>query len=248
MKIKRLLSNFVDFTIIVLISTILMNVTTCFKPDLLSSTSFLVLVVIVCSSSFLLLIVLKDIFLNNYSLGKKIFNLVIVSDNGELIDSKKILIKRNIVSLLFLGVNIITILISNKSIGDYVYKTNVIDKNLVIKVRSRQKTKSKKMIIISILIFISFFVIIMTASYHNWYKQIDSDIIPKIYNLNELVIELKDIKRVSRDKKYIPHDENNMFLVRYNIETENNIYNVLFYINIDTQEIINFDIKNIENK
>lgn len=54
MKIKRLLSNFVDFTIIVLISTILMNVTTCFKPDLLSSTSFLVLVVIVCSSSFLL--------------------------------------------------------------------------------------------------------------------------------------------------------------------------------------------------
>ena len=66
--------------------------------------------------------------------------------------------------------------------------------------------------------------------------------------INLAVIELKDIKRVSRDKKYIPHDENNMFLVRYNIETENNIYNVLFYININTQEIIDFDIKNIENK
>ena len=86
------------------------------------------IIAIICFCIFLIFFVCfvaKDILFNKVSLGKQIFKLCIYDENNNIITTKSLLIKRVIVSYCFGMINIFTILIQNKTIGDYIFKTNI---------------------------------------------------------------------------------------------------------------------------
>lgn len=74
--------------------------------------------------------VFKDTLYKNRSLGKKIFKLAIYTEKNNEVPDKIVLLKRSLISLFTGGINIFTILLSGKSIGDYIYKTKVENYNI----------------------------------------------------------------------------------------------------------------------
>ena len=71
-----------------------------------------------------MLILFKDFTYKNASLGKKLLQLQVLKDNGE-IPSKAVLIFRNILSFLW-PISLIMVLICNKRIEDFIFHTKVV--------------------------------------------------------------------------------------------------------------------------
>lgn len=71
------------------------------------------------------LILAKDLMFQNQSIGKRLFKLKIFDCDGNEIENKKLLIKRNIISFMTWNISGFTILFKNKSICDYIYKTQI---------------------------------------------------------------------------------------------------------------------------
>lgn len=81
-------------------------------------------------SAFIVILIIalfsvKDILYKNRSIGKKIFKLAIYIDETKEIPNKIILVKRSLISLFTGGINFFTVVFCGKSIGDFIYKTNV---------------------------------------------------------------------------------------------------------------------------
>lgn len=72
------------------------------------------------------LLFLRDVNAFHRSIGKIIMKLIIVDQNSHKIVSNKTLFCRNLLEFCTLPINILTILVKNKSVSDYVLETKVI--------------------------------------------------------------------------------------------------------------------------
>ena len=116
---KRAIAALVDFYIILAISSLLVAIVTLGKLTLTTFTTCLYLV------SCLVLVVSKDFVFKNASVGKRIFNLRVVKEDGTkftLVDA----IKRTLPFILLLPIECVMLISRNKRIGDTWAKTSVV--------------------------------------------------------------------------------------------------------------------------
>ena len=126
MKIKRILADCIDLLGIYLI-LLFLALTFQPQPYLYSDIINFIILYIPFLIGYVL-IICKDIIFGHKSLGKRIMKLNVYDKNEQLILSKKTLICRNIVSCWLLPLNILFILLQNKTFGDYVMRTQVLQK------------------------------------------------------------------------------------------------------------------------
>ena len=119
MKIKRILSGFVDFYIDCFLGTIVFNFVA------FGEKKFTFVSVSIYIISTLAFIVLKDFTFKNASIGKRIFKLEVVKTDGTKLMTVDI-IKRNISIIVILPVEIFLIIIDNRRIGDIWAKTSIV--------------------------------------------------------------------------------------------------------------------------
>jgi len=135
LKIKRLLATLIDFYISIIVVypiAYIFNIEKYFDNlilniDIKESIITIFIVMIICIILGYILIILKDSLFSNKSLGKKILGLSIIDKQNNEVTNKKILFKRNLLSLIVLVIYPIMIIINNKSLGDYQYDTSVIE-------------------------------------------------------------------------------------------------------------------------
>lgn len=123
-KFKRLIALYIDFIFIVIFTTLIIQIITLVKIDAFSSP---IIICIAIFSALILAFILtsrKDLLFKNASIGKKIMGIAIYTEDGN-IPIKNILIKRISSHLLFFPMEIINILLNNKTSGDEEYKTIV---------------------------------------------------------------------------------------------------------------------------
>lgn len=123
-KFKRLIALYIDFIFIVIFTTLIIQIITLGKIDAFSSP---IIICIAIFSALILAFILtsrKDLLFKNASIGKKIMGIAIYTEDGN-IPIKNILIKRISSHLLFFPMEIINILLNNKTSGDEEYKTIV---------------------------------------------------------------------------------------------------------------------------
>ena len=123
-KIKRLTAIIIDYIVYyVFISLIVQFLMTFFKiENQFSIILFSIFMIILC----FILFVTKDLIIFNKSIGKKIMKISICDESKKEITDKKILIKRNAITLFTLPTYPIMIIFKNENFGDYVCKTLVI--------------------------------------------------------------------------------------------------------------------------
>ncbi len=115
MKIKRIIAFLIDFSIVCFLYAIV-SFATPLHDKFLLITFFLLL--------------FKDITFRHASIGKKIMNIEIRRYNNKLLNLTT-LILRNVFLILW-PIEILIFLIYNKSIGDIIFKTEIIDAKSVI--------------------------------------------------------------------------------------------------------------------
>lgn len=122
-RIRRILASGLDYYICFYIFYIpgKMLEKTAISENLILSIILSLLLVFFIGASFSL----KDCLYKNQSIGKKIFGLSVYYEKDNEIPNNHILIKRNLISLFTGGLNVFTIMLSGKSISDYIYKTKV---------------------------------------------------------------------------------------------------------------------------
>lgn len=106
-----------------------------------NNTYFIYIIVIITGVVFL---ILKDSYFLPQSIGKKAMNYVVYDKDNQIVIDNKLLIKRNIVSVIFAPLTITSIILFNKSIGDIVYKTSVREVSTKFLLTERKKEISKK--------------------------------------------------------------------------------------------------------
>lgn len=125
MKIKRIFADCIDLLGIYLI-TLFLAFTFQPQPYLYSDAINFIILYIPFLIAYVLLIC-KDIIFGYKSLGKKIMKLNVYDKEKLLVLSKRTLICRNIVSCWLLPLNVIFILFCNKTFGDYIMKTQILN-------------------------------------------------------------------------------------------------------------------------
>lgn len=121
-KLKRLFAIFVDLflsSITIIILEILND-----RIFINNKIVFNINIIIIMTFAFTSILA-KDLFFHNQSIGKRIFKLNVLDEEGNKVNDKKLLIKRNIISFISWNISGFTILFKNKSICDYIYKTQV---------------------------------------------------------------------------------------------------------------------------
>lgn len=111
MRIKRLISIFIDYMICLYISSPILFL------DIIKFEYEVIIILILFS--------IKDLIFKNQSIGKKIMKLEIVNKENEK-PNKLILICRNL-TLYIWPLEIILLLIFNKRIGDILFNTQVVE-------------------------------------------------------------------------------------------------------------------------
>jgi len=116
-KIMRIVAGFIDFFIILFISTMIGYVFSIGQDTEIFG-------ICISLTLFFTLFLLKDTVFKNASIGKKIFNISIKSNVSSKINLKSLVI-RNIFLLPLLTLEILMILYGNRRIGDILAKTSV---------------------------------------------------------------------------------------------------------------------------
>lgn len=125
LKLKRLFAAYIDIGLIIICSSILADLITLRNFNLNAPIGLLILAIIIFFGFTYYFWLLKDLMFKNASFGKKILGLGIFYENGK-IPSFKILINRNRSSIsIFYPIQILYILINNRTSGDKKYNTIV---------------------------------------------------------------------------------------------------------------------------
>lgn len=106
-----------------------------------NNTYFIYIIVIITGVVFL---ILKDSYFLPQSIGKKAMNYIVYDKDNQIVIDNKLLIKRNIVSVIFAPLTITSIILYNKSMGDIIYKTSVKEVSTKFLLTERKKEISKK--------------------------------------------------------------------------------------------------------
>lgn len=110
-KLKRILAAIIDFYIICFLSTAFIGILTLGRFNI---TPFSVTIYLVWVS---ILLVLKDLAFQNESIGKRIFKLKVIKTDGTKLTAVDI-IKRNILILVLLPIEIFLLTVDGRRIGD----------------------------------------------------------------------------------------------------------------------------------
>ena len=122
-KMKRLIAIYIDF-IVIIMTTLLTNIIMFGHFNQSETVIVIIIGIIVYLFVFYTLMIRKDLLFKNASLGKKIFKLNIIMENGE-IPKQKIILKRNIETFSSFPTNILSIIFDNTTSGDRKYNTSV---------------------------------------------------------------------------------------------------------------------------
>ena len=123
MKIRRIIADFIDFTIIYVLLFGQYNlVIECLeKNNLYESIIYILFIIlgvfILCS---------KEILFKGRTLGKKITKLYVVDCYNNIEYDVKRLFLRNLLTLITLPISIICIIIYNRTVGDFLLKSKVV--------------------------------------------------------------------------------------------------------------------------
>lgn len=120
-KIQRLVAILIDYVIILMVADILYSVLVYFNEIKVLEIIFMILyfIVVVC------LLVVKDCIFGYTSIGKKILGMKIYQ-NDEVVTDKKLLLKRNLKTILLFPLYPFMILIKNQSLGDKKTNTKIV--------------------------------------------------------------------------------------------------------------------------
>lgn len=125
MKIRRFIADFIDFWLC-FIPGFCLSILLQPKPYVYAdSINFIILYM-----PFLLiyfLSIFKDVIWGYKSFGKRIMKLNIYDRNNQVVISKRTLICRNIVSFWVFPLNVFLIFFRNKTFGDYILNTQVLN-------------------------------------------------------------------------------------------------------------------------
>jgi uncharacterized RDD family membrane protein YckC len=124
LKLKRLMAIIIDFILIIFVSTIITTIITFDNFNLSASTFYKIISTSIYCILFIAMFISKDLLFKNASLGKKIFGLEIFLENNK-IPNKKTIIKRTSFSFPLFPIDIILIILNNKTRGDVRYKTKI---------------------------------------------------------------------------------------------------------------------------
>ena len=72
-----------------------------------------------------ILILINDLMLGNKSIGKSLFGIEVVDEDGNIPSAWKLIV-RNLIFILLFPIEIISVLIFDKTIGDFILKTKVV--------------------------------------------------------------------------------------------------------------------------
>lgn len=79
-----------------------------------------------------ILILINDLMLGNKSIGKSLFGIEVVDEDGNIPSAWKLIV-RNLIFILLFPIEIISVLIFDKTIGDFILKTKVVKESKKIK-------------------------------------------------------------------------------------------------------------------
>ena len=119
-KIKRILAAIVDFYVICFLSSVVIFV---FTLGRFNVTMFSIMLYLILSFAFL---IIKDISFKNASLGKQIFKLKIIKNNGTKLSAVDV-IKRNIPLIILMPIEVLMIMANNKRVGD-IWAETIVEK------------------------------------------------------------------------------------------------------------------------
>lgn len=122
-KIKRLLSGFIDFLFAHAIMNFFYNL---IIPSIQKNSIYETLIVFLFNVLGIFLLCVKDMIFAKKTFGKRLFKLEIINSSNNFENNILILFFRNFITLITLPLSIITIFIFNKSIGDFIFKTKVL--------------------------------------------------------------------------------------------------------------------------
>ena len=226
-RIKRLLSSFIDFVIIfmgmdVFHTYLLKGVTSKNTIEIIFNVIFLIFTFILWIS--------KDLTFQKHSIGKALLKLTIIDERTNSKISNKKIIVRNFISLLTLPISIFSVIVTGKTIGDIFFKTLVVDNSRFcqkreIVLKNQEKIKASilgKIILIGIAIILTYvFIIYLFFQKLNYYSL--RNIISIIIILLVLIINLFFIKKKGF-KKFLIIFFLALFIIIefYNIPFENN--------------------------
>lgn len=123
MKIKRILSGFIDFFIVYAIINFFYNLV---LDGVENNTIYEVIIVILFNIFGIFIICSKDIIFEKKTPGKRMFKLEILNNENNFENKITTLFFRNFITLITLPISVITIIIFNKSIGDFIFKTKIL--------------------------------------------------------------------------------------------------------------------------
>jgi len=138
-QLKRFCADVIDILILIFIIYLVnydLN-----KSVFDNNTYFIYIIVIITGVVFL---ILKDSYFLPQSIGKKAMNYIVYDKDNQIVIDNKLLIKRNIVSVIFAPLTITSIILYNKSMGDIIYKTSVKEVSTKFLLTERKKEISKK--------------------------------------------------------------------------------------------------------
>ena len=116
MKTKRILAYVIDVIFITLIIAPLLLLAFLSKLYYLSPALF---------TLYIFLMITRDMYNKNQSIGKKKMKIKILTLNNT-IPSYNVLIFRNVLFIILYGIDLLLILIINKTIGDIIFKTKLV--------------------------------------------------------------------------------------------------------------------------
>ena len=79
-----------------------------------------------------ILILINDLMLGNKSIGKSLFGIEVVDEDGNIPSAWKLIV-RNLIFILLFPIEILSVLIFDKTIGDFILKTKVVKESKKIK-------------------------------------------------------------------------------------------------------------------
>ena len=124
-KIKRMVATYIDITLAVFISILLVDILTFGNFNLEAPLIFKIISSFLYIIVTILLLIRKDLIFKNASIGKKILGIKIVDSQNNDIKDKKVIVNRNKETLSSFPLYPIHILFYNQSSGDEKFKTKV---------------------------------------------------------------------------------------------------------------------------
>jgi len=118
-RIKRLLSGYIDLILIIVIANLIVWI---LSGNLFYSTEFEYILYFLATIGILT----KDLIFRNKSIGKKILGLEVKNNDNTTSSILKIILRN--ITYVFWPIEGLIVLISNKRIGDIVFKTKVVEK------------------------------------------------------------------------------------------------------------------------